>query len=416
MEIDYIRESGVCYLRIISDNDHLIRNRMRMITLNRMEGMANVTCRNVNNREQYLYNISSTMPLTQCFEKTEMKKEDVLRLAEGIKKGVHTLERYLLDVNGLILNPDYIFYDSSKNEYRFCYYAGNKVGTEDGMKALFEYVIEHVCHGDAKAVTLAYGIYKRICIGNVDIDHLTDTEESEEVKKPEVVEEYIPVDNFIPEISKEEHEEKDIVKIYCIYGAGAILALIFIYSLAGIFIKGVRIKGISGAVYILICVAAGICIYMGYKWYEKNKDLLVKTVTSVSSEPYQKKKVRIIVPESIPENREELYTVVLNGREEKNKGVHCLKWVDAKGSHSYEVRQDACVIGSAADRADCCILLPGVSRVHARITKEGDTYYIKDMNSTNGTRVNDRELGCFELCEISSGDNILIGDAECVFV
>ena len=99
------------------------------------------------------------------------------------------------------------------------------------------------------------------------------------------------------------------------------------------------------------------------------------------------------MPESVPESREELYTVVLNGREEKNKGVHCLKWVDAKGSHSYEVRQDACVIGSAADRADCCILLPGVSRVHARITKEGDTYYIKDMNSTNGTRVNDRELG-----------------------
>ena len=74
------------------------------------------------------------------------------------------------------------------------------------------------------------------------------------------------------------------------------------------------------------------------------------------------------------------------------------------------------MIGSAADRADCCILLPGVSRVHARITKEGDTFYIKDMNSTNGTMVNDRELGCFELCEISSGDNILIGGAECVFV
>ena len=83
MEIDYIRESGVCYLRIVSENDPLIRNRMRMITLNRMEGMADVTCRNVNNREQYLYNISSTMPLTQYFEKTEMKKEDVLRLAEG---------------------------------------------------------------------------------------------------------------------------------------------------------------------------------------------------------------------------------------------------------------------------------------------------------------------------------------------
>lgn len=41
---------------------------------------------------------------------------------------------------------------------------------------------------------------------------------------------------------------------------------------------------------------------------------------------------------------------------------------------------------------------------------------MEGMADVTCRNVNNRELGCFELCEISSGDNILIGDAECVFV
>ena len=414
MEIDYIRETGAVYLRIISESDSLIKRRMKMVTSNNMEGMAAVTCRCINNREQYLYNISSTIPLSQYFEKTEMKKTDVMKLAEGIQTAVKTLERYLLDVGGLMLDPAYIFYDSSSNCFKFCYFAGNDVEMEESLKTLFEYVIGHVCHSDAEAVTLAYGMYKRICTGNVDFGSLTVTETSPEIRKPEVIEEYTPVKDILPELAKEEHEEKDKTKIYCIYGAGAALALIFVYGLAGIFIKDVRINGIGAAVYIFICVVSGISMYMGYKWYEKNKDSFVKIVTDTGCEPYRKKSIRIIVPEN--KEPDEMYTVVLNGSEPAQDKKHCLKWDDPAGQQVYELKEDVCIIGSAPDRADCCISRPGVSRIHARITREGDAFYIKDMNSTNGTKVNERELGCFELCEISSGDNIIIGSVKCVFV
>ena len=74
------------------------------------------------------------------------------------------------------------------------------------------------------------------------------------------------------------------------------------------------------------------------------------------------------------------------------------------------------MIGSAADKVDCVISERGVSRIHARISCEGKSFYIKDMNSTNGTKIDGRELVCYELCELHSGNRIELGNLECIFV
>ena len=74
------------------------------------------------------------------------------------------------------------------------------------------------------------------------------------------------------------------------------------------------------------------------------------------------------------------------------------------------------LIGSATDRVDCVINQDGISRVHARITNEDNRFYIKDMNSTNGTKVNGKELACYELCEIKPQDKIEFGNFECIFI
>jgi len=51
----------------------------------------------------------------------------------------------------------------------------------------------------------------------------------------------------------------------------------------------------------------------------------------------------------------------------------------------------------------------GVSRYHAVITRVNDRYHIKDMGSTNGTRVNDKKLPPYTLTPISRGDQIRVG-------
>lgn len=50
------------------------------------------------------------------------------------------------------------------------------------------------------------------------------------------------------------------------------------------------------------------------------------------------------------------------------------------------------------------------SGIHARVFNRGGTYYVEDMNSTNGTLLNSQEL--HGEAELVDGDSIRIGDTE----
>jgi hypothetical protein len=53
------------------------------------------------------------------------------------------------------------------------------------------------------------------------------------------------------------------------------------------------------------------------------------------------------------------------------------------------------------------------SGIHARVFNRGGGYFVEDMNSTNGTLLNSREL--HGEAELSPGDKIRIGDTEFTF-
>jgi hypothetical protein len=55
---------------------------------------------------------------------------------------------------------------------------------------------------------------------------------------------------------------------------------------------------------------------------------------------------------------------------------------------------------------------PNVSRVHARVTRRGESYRITDLDSTNGTWVNERRVSEAELAE---DDVIRLGSTRLVF-
>ncbi len=61
---------------------------------------------------------------------------------------------------------------------------------------------------------------------------------------------------------------------------------------------------------------------------------------------------------------------------------------------------------------DVVLALPSVSRRHARIFFEGGHFWIKDLDSANGTQVNGRKL---KLQMLSDGDKITFGEIKAVF-
>ena len=62
-----------------------------------------------------------------------------------------------------------------------------------------------------------------------------------------------------------------------------------------------------------------------------------------------------------------------------------------------------------APRADFVVDAPLVSRLHCRLEAESETLLVVDLDSTNGTFVNDKRV---DKARLSSGDRLRIGRVE----
>ena len=91
-------------------------------------------------------------------------------------------------------------------------------------------------------------------------------------------------------------------------------------------------------------------------------------------------------------------------------------WVlDPTGEHverDYELKDEITLIGR---REDCAISLPSntVSRRHAQIRREGNSFLISDLGSTNGTLLNQEPVIGEE--QLNDRDEIAIGTFKLIF-
>jgi hypothetical protein len=86
-------------------------------------------------------------------------------------------------------------------------------------------------------------------------------------------------------------------------------------------------------------------------------------------------------------------------------------WLEVDGRRR-ELAQRRVVIGRSKD-TDIQVPDPNISRRHAEIRQEGATYWIVDLDSTNGLEVNGRRL---KRAKLADGDTITIGSSEIKFV
>ncbi len=407
MKTEYVRELRENYLQItgINCNDY----GMKMLAGQEIQGFLNMTERKINGESRFLYKISSLISMEDNFLNKNITYSDFESIIRSFLDVFEAIENHLMDYNGIILDPEMIFLDISTKKWYFVYLAGEEKSFYEDIKSLFEYIIKNVNHKDSRAVTMAYGIYKRMCEENFNPRDLFDIETTEK-EEGEIIKEQKVIETVIPEVVPEEVEELDMKKIYISYGVIGLYGIAVLYTFMSIFFTRIRVWGWGSGVYVVLLIMLAALGYFGYNWYIKNKSLFVKLSTKEVQVPFVKENVRVIVPRENGE--EENLTVLL---QEDDKG-HTLKWREEAGEKSYDINSMVTIVGSAFDRADCVISQKGISRIHARITSEGDKYFIKDMNSTNGTRVNGRELACYELCELKSNDRIELGNLECIFI
>ena len=120
------------------------------------------------------------------------------------------------------------------------------------------------------------------------------------------------------------------------------------------------------------------------------------------------------VAEKLPYNEEEYgRTVYIEDKGEPAEKVHRIYTAEDRLLASIE--KPILSLGKKKEEVDVVLEDSSVSRIHARITKEGSEYYLEDLNSTNGTFKNGLRLQPYEKRKLDAGDEIKCGRVVLIF-
>lgn len=115
------------------------------------------------------------------------------------------------------------------------------------------------------------------------------------------------------------------------------------------------------------------------------------------------------------EEKEYEPTCLLNVPADVPEQTPVLKACDEAKYKSIPITSLPFFIGKLRMNVDFCLESDTVSRYHAKISKEGDTYYLTDLNSTNGTYINQQLLQTYEKKALSFGDEVAFADIRYQF-
>lgn len=428
MEVQYKREARGNFL-VIEPTWPLQRGyELKMLSENRVEGLLMFRIKYVDEKQLYYYDITSLQPLSRILEGRWISKEEVCRLLLELEAVLKRVGEYLLDGDELLLEPDYIYTDPQWSRIQFCLVPGRAGNFQEGVNRLLQYILKKTDHRDPEGVVLSYGLYQESLKENYGLENLLllihripGTKEEEECLRKEAAE---GQEEEPEEISEEQHLDgykKNPPTRNAPWRNVAVTLLAWLTAAAGFvlitwFLGGwsaLKRWGIFGTAAITAFFGAAIAVSIILKKREK-------TVDSAGQEEMEIKDCRPVKEELFPDEEAEedmkdsgkpqlshFHTVPLS-LEEEDGGVFRYLEPRETGMEKIHLPYFPFIIGKQEELVDYCLEEDTVSRLHLRLDQEGEEYMVTDLNSTNGTAVNGRQLEANETVPIRPGDELLI--------
>ncbi len=96
--------------------------------------------------------------------------------------------------------------------------------------------------------------------------------------------------------------------------------------------------------------------------------------------------------------------------------VPVLRGTGADTCEEIAVTKPDFIIGRLKDQVDYVSSNSAIGKVHAQIVAKNGSYYIKDLNSRNGTYINDTRVDSNKEYEIRNGDRVTLANTDYVFI
>lgn len=432
----------------------------KLLTSGRIEGILRCSLRHVNGESYFYYDISSRVTLEGMYRGRKMSAQQIRELFEQLYGIYCGLGECFMEESGLVLLPEFIYYDLSHKKYVGLYYP--EYEADKPYEALMDFLLEHLDGRDERLADCIYTLYERMEGSGFSLQEaLCLLEGDEEERSGKIVDfpsasaafgEQTDVTPFVPALSLEAAEEsKDIsfaeekesalVKKRSLFYP--ILALFSVLGIAGIsYIYGfyelsdqevMMLLGCGGLLAVCLLVGAigtvkggvrevspkreeeeaemfsgGESFYSPEQMQVPLEKVLSRQMEIVSAAP-----MKNTMPQQTREEAEDYAdTVFFDSARTVEYKLYAL---DRKNKKHIEMNRFPFTVGKMAGCVDCVIAEDSMSRIHARFEKEGDRILMTDMNSTNGTYRNGLRLQPQETVEIEPGDEIRFGNLSYCF-
>lgn len=159
-EVSYRR--GLEHNYIVIKSDNLGDFQTRMLLENDIPGLLKLQIKNNNNEYEYCYEISSLQPISRIYEHREIGYQNLTVILRNISEAVKSTRQYLLDNDGLLIIPEFIYADVESLSVKLIHYPLSGSNVKESYKLLAEFFLDRIDHQDNRAVMLAYDLFKII--------------------------------------------------------------------------------------------------------------------------------------------------------------------------------------------------------------------------------------------------------------
>ena len=457
MRAEYKRDMNHNYLILYGEDEiNTDSYQVRMLVGNVIPSLLKCRIQGMDGRFLVYFDITSKQALSVLYEEKKMGVEDLRLIFGGFVKAMEDAAEYLMNPGQFIISPEYIYTDIEKQEIYFCMMPGYEKDIKEQFQFLTEYILPKIDHQDQDAVILGYGVYKRAMEDSFHLEHIkeelyktqgqqgTTTTKAEQMKTES--EQRQESEDFNPE-EEGFWENEEINQEFVRDGEKSkrlslpqktgviVLAAILLCGIAAITLMGylpyLEIGTILGIIIVLVaCVMLFVYVSKIKKKpgalrqgreeeRDKPKGITGKVPTDQTDQSQNTIKSVVKSTNKPVVKSSQLHadygeTVVLSAG--AVSGPASLVSKEPGELATIYINEDLTVIGKLETACDAVISLPTVSRIHAKIRKKEDAYYLTDMNSRNGTAVNGRLLLPDEEYRLEPEDEVDFAQARYIFL
>lgn len=457
MRAEYKRDMNHNYLILYGEDEiNTDSYQVRMLVGNVIPSLLKCRIQGMDGRFLVYFDITSKQALSVLYEEKKMGVEDLRLIFGGFVKAMEDAAEYLMNPGQFIISPEYIYTDIEKQEIYFCMMPGYEKDIKEQFQFLTEYILPKIDHQDQDAVILGYGVYKRAMEDSFHLEHIkeelyktqgqqgTTTTKAEQMKTES--EQRQESEDFNPE-EEGFWENEEINQEFVRDGEKSkrlslpqktgviVLAAILLCGIAATTLMGYLPYLETGTILgIIIVLVACVMLFVYVSKIKKKPGALRQGREEERDKP---KGITGKVPtDQTDQSQNTIQSVVKSTNKPvvKSSQLHAdygetvvlsagavfgpasLVSKEPGELATIYINEDLTVIGKLETACDAVISLPTVSRIHAKIRKKEDAYYLTDMNSRNGTAVNGRLLLPDEEYQLEPEDEVDFAQARYIFL